>query len=134
MHAAHSSDVFFSAEPIGKFRFPSHRTMRDEMEIGSEYYRYTQGVDHVSEWYSALALRMATIKVMCVEAPDGFLVDEMDPLEDETVNLIGKIYVNFREQEDSFREKRKQKCKGTGEDTGRQPVVVVSATLQSAPT
>ena len=103
-------------DDLGLFEF-KHRAMRDELRIGAEYSRLTEGVDTPAEWFGLLAEMMSALKVLTVKAPDGWDMDAMDPLDGGTYDKIMRVFSALREKERFFR-------KGPGQDgqtTGPEP-------------
>jgi len=124
-----ATDFFVDVPGIGNFSF-AQRMMRDEFRIAAEYSRITEGVETPTSWLEIVGGWMATLKVLTVSAPDGWNLDEMDPLDQESYDNIRTVHQALRSKEHSFREGKKKgsetKRKGTGEGDG----VLVSPEVQ----
>lgn len=89
-------------EGVGAFTF-ARRNMRRELAIASEYSRLTEGVDTPSAFLETVAGWISTLKVLTLRAPDGWELDELDPLDDESYAVLVKVHAALREKEGSFR-------------------------------
>lgn len=107
---AHATDFTVEVDGIGTFRF-GRRSLRDEMRIGAEYSRLTEGVETPTASLELIAGWISTLKVMTVEAPKGWDIDAMDPLDDGTYTKLLKVHAAFRRKEDSFRGGEEQASK-----------------------
>lgn len=110
---ASATDFDVSVENIGSFTF-GRRTMRDEIKIQVEYARMIEGVTP-TEWLALVAGWIATLKVMTVRAPDGWAIDELDPLDDETYAKLQKVSKALDAKESSFRSKPSKTAEEAGE-------------------
>lgn len=103
-------------EGEGSFTF-RRRQMRDEFRIGAEYCRLSEGVAGATPWFAGLCQAVATLRVLTVEAPPGWDLDKMDPLEPATYDRIIRVHQALREKEEFFRSggvpQRTQKGEGT---------------------
>lgn len=107
-----ATDFTVTVDGIGAFTF-GRRNMRDEMRIGAEFSRLTEGVETPTPYLATVGGWMATLKVLTVSAPDGWGrtpdgepttdIDEMDPLSGETYDALMKVHAALREKEGSFR-------------------------------
>lgn len=96
------SDVYvIPVEGIGDFEF-RHRRIRDRITIPAEA-RRTLGGGSDSPPLIDAALRMATIQVLLLKAPDGWSLEALDPLDDASDGVILKVYEGLRQAEDAFR-------------------------------
>ena len=95
------TDFDVSVEGIGVFRF-GKRKMADEIAIQVEYARLIQGVDP-TDWLANVCGWISTLKVMTVRAPEGWDIDDLDPLDDETYLKLANVYGALTERERSFR-------------------------------
>ncbi len=118
-------------DDIGHFEF-RHRTMRDEMRIGAEYSRLTEGVDTPSPWLDLMSTMISVLKVLQVAAPDGWDVDDADPLDDDSYKQIVLVYNALREREARFRGGDGSERKETGEGNGGVNEPVVQTNLPAA--
>lgn len=102
--SAGPSDFHLDVEGVGKFVF-ARRTPRDVYRIRGEYANLTDGnYDADGNYADISALGFATIKVLMVSAPDGFSLDQLDPLVDEAwEEKVVKVFTSLREKELSFR-------------------------------
>lgn len=100
------SDFALSVDGIGTFSF-GKRTMRDEIAIQVEFARLIDGVEPTA-WLQAVCGWLSVLKVLTVRAPEGWDIDAMDPLEDETYAKLSKVYEALAEKERSFRRGPKQ--------------------------
>ena len=117
-------------ENVGAFVF-YHRTMREEMRIGAEYSRLTEGVEQPTRWLELFANMVAVINVLLHEAPTGWILDELDPLDAQSFNQITAVYNALRSKEARFRGADGTERKADGPRDGRLDYPVVSQTLQS---
>lgn len=83
------------------------RTMRDEIAIQVEYAKIIDGAEHPTAWLETMGGWLSALRVLTVRAPDGWDIDEMDPLDDETYLKLGRVHGALIEQERSFRGKSK---------------------------
>lgn len=116
---------------IGAFTF-SHRTMRDELRIGAEYSRLTEGVATPTPWLASFAEMVAALKTLTAEAPSGWDIDAMDPFEASSYSQILSAYNALRGAEDSFRGRPAKTGEGGGEASGQDHRVLVSQEVQPA--
>lgn len=106
-----TTDFTLPVDGIGTFTF-GRRTMADEIKIQVEYARIIEGVEP-TEWLSRVGGWISTLKVLTVRAPEGWDIDEMDPLDEDVYENMMLVYLALRAKEDSFRRKP-----GTGSETG----------------
>lgn len=97
------NDFHVEVEGMGRFVF-ARRQLNDHFAIAAEYSRLTEGVSHPTEWLHMFATAVSLIRVLTTSFPAGFDLDELDPLDDETYEKILKVYLAYREKEDSFRQ------------------------------
>ena len=122
------TDFVVKVEGVGAFTF-GKRTMRDEIAIQVEYARIIDGVEPTA-WLQAVGGWMSTLRVLTVRAPAGFDLDELDPLDDASYSLMGKVYDALSEQERSFRRPKSGRGKGSGAAPGDDGGVLVSPKVQ----
>lgn len=103
MRAPNVDDFQVSVEDIGVFKF-GRRKMRDEIQIQVEYASLIQGVEP-TEWLQNVCGWIAAFKVLMVKAPEGWDIETMDPLDNDTYRKMLKVYTAMRDQERSFRKK-----------------------------
>lgn len=118
-----------NVEDIGSFTF-AHRTMRSELAIGSEFSRLTEGVETPTPWLSAVAGWIAPLKVLTLKAPDGWNIDEFDPLDEDSYAKLAKVHEALRTKERSFRSKPNEKIEGSGEADQQVDGVLVPEAVQ----
>lgn len=101
---AKESDFPIEIDGIGRFKF-ARRTQKDRYLIRTYYGQLTN--DHWQEDGSVgdmEAFMHATIHVLVVEQPDGFSIDELDPiLDDDIQKKIENVFMALRQKELSFR-------------------------------
>ncbi len=123
------TDFFVLVEGVGRFSF-GQRKMADEMQIAVEYSLMTQGIDTPSAWLSIMAGAMSQLRVLTVTAPEGWDLDEMDPLNEDTYAKIVKVHRALRDQESSFRQKPAEASEESGPGSGEGAGVLVSPKVQ----
>lgn len=126
-----STDFDIVVEGIGRFRF-ANRTMRDHLKIEAEYSRIIDGVEPtaflkiIAEWISVL-------RVLTVDAPDGWNIDNMDPLDSVTYENLRKVHKALSDKEADFRGWANKAQPKSGEDKGEDAGVLVSPEIQPDP-
>ena len=95
------TDFQVSVEGVGIFKF-GRRNMSDEIKIQVEYARLIEGVEP-TEWLQTVCGWIAAFKVLTVLAPEGWDIDAMDPLDNDTYKNMALVYEALREKERSFR-------------------------------
>jgi hypothetical protein len=113
-------------EGVGVFTF-AKRTMRAHLAVEVEYSRLTEGVETITKFCGDVASAMADLKVLTVSAPKGWDVEELDAADDESFNLLMKVWSAFREREVTFRKGAQAPGAGAGPRAGAEPGVLVSA-------
>lgn len=116
---AHKTDFPVDVEGVGTFVF-GRRRMADEIRIHVEYSRLTEAVAP-TPWLDSVATWLATLRVMMVRAPDGFVLDELDPLDDETYEKLLKTHAALVAKEASFRRGPAAKGEAGREVSGQDP-------------
>jgi len=113
-----STDFSVDVEGVGSFRF-ARRTLRDEMRISAEFARMAEGVDLVDakvgspEYFlSQVGGWISPLKVLTVSAPDGWDLDSMDPLDEDTYSKLMRVHDALRAKEGSFRRKPNSQSSG----------------------
>lgn len=109
-----NTDFQISVDGIGTFTF-GRRRMRDEMAIAAEFSRLTEGVETPTPYLASVAGWVSTLKILTVEAPEGWDMDEMDPLDDDTYAKLVKVHTALRDKERSFRSGSKQEVEAKRE-------------------
>lgn len=110
----HSTDFHVTVDGVGTFSF-ARRTLRDEVRIGAEFSRLTEGVDTPTPWLQITAGVMATLKILTVSGPDGWDIESFDPLDQDTYDKMILVHSALRAKEDSFRRGAGQGGKETGQ-------------------
>jgi hypothetical protein len=123
------TDFFVDVDQLGTFRF-AKRKMSDEIAIQRLYSEYTGGVTP-TVWLLTLGEYLSTIRALLVESPDGWDIDNLDPLEDETYEQIGRVFVALREREETFRKGAGEKRKAPRAKDAKHRGSVVSPDLQA---
>lgn len=98
-----ATDFIVPVKGIGNFTF-AYRTMGEEMKLQVEYARMIDGVTP-TEWLSTVCGWIATLRTLTVRAPEGWDIDEMDPLDDDSYAKIMMVHAALRAKEGSFRRK-----------------------------
>lgn len=122
-------DFTVDVEGLGQFVF-GYRKMEDHLKIEVEFARITQGLAQPTPWLLTIGEWMSTLRILLVKAPNGFDLDEIDPLEDDTFNNLRAIFRALREKEDSFRKKRAPGSEASRAGTGEQPALLVPPQVQ----
>lgn len=117
------TDFYVDVEGVGRFRF-ARRTLMLEAEVQREYAMIAGGVDPTA-WLMTLGEYISTLRVLIVEGPEDWDMDNMDGLDDDTYEKISKVFHALREREETFRRRHGAKGKAPGEGNGEhdQPVV-----------
>jgi len=100
---AQKTDFTIDVEGIGSFTF-ARRTMRDEIRIQREFARIIDGVEPTA-WLEQVGGWISDLGVLTVEAPEGWDIEGMDPLDDDTYAKMAKVHAALRDKERSFRGK-----------------------------
>ena len=116
---------------IGTFEIRK-RTLGVQMKIHAELNRLTEGapLSTLSDWFIDLCGLVAELKGLIIKAPDGWSMDDLDPL-DDGYDRLRAVYRAIRVQEDSFRTQAKG-SQAASAGSSEQPAMVVSGSV-SAP-
>lgn len=129
---AKPTDFLVEVPKVGRFTF-GRRTMADEVAYQVEFARIIDGVQP-TDWLKIIGSALADLRVMTVRAPDGWNLDELDPLDPETEAKLIAVHLAYRDKENSFR--RPGRDAATGAGSGSEDVaggrVPVSAPVQPA--
>lgn len=120
------TDFHQEVEGVGHFVF-ARRTMRDEMRIAAEFSRLTEGVETPTNFLATVAGWIATLKVLTVSAPDGWDLDEMNPLDDDVFARIGGVNKALRTREGQFRAPKGTAGQNGGQAAGGHDQLLVSS-------
>ena len=117
-----------SVPDVGVFEIRK-RTLRVQMGIHAELNRLTEGAPlaTLSDWFIDLCSLVAELKGLIAKAPDGWSMDDIDPL-DDGYDRLRVVYRAIRIQEDSFRAKAKRP-EEESPSTGGQPAMVVPGSV-----
>ena len=126
-----ANDYYFDVKDIGRFR-AARRTMAIEVEIQREYASMAGGVEPTA-WLITLAEYLSTLRVLVVDAPEGWDMENMDPLDDETYQQLGQVFSALREREETFRRKPGAPGKESGQANGEHGGSVVSPDVPLTP-
>lgn len=107
-----ATDYTVDVDGVGTFTF-GRRTMRDEVDVQREYAAILGGVVPTA-WLEIVGNWIATLKVLTVRAPNGWDIDEMDPLDNETYEKMKRVYNALSEKELSFRRGNVPPSEGNG--------------------
>ena len=116
---------------VGTFEV-KRRTLKVQMQVHAELNRLTEGAPlaTLSDWFVDLCALVAELRVLIVRAPEGWSLDEIDPLDDGYEQLRA-VYRAIREQEGRFRAERKgHQAPGAG--TGQEPAMVGPGPVSAA--
>lgn len=111
------NDFEVKVEGIGTFTF-GRRKLSDEVAIQVEYARIIDGVQP-TEWLSLVAGWLSAFKVLTVRAPEGWNIEEMDPLDDNTYSKLSRVHAALVEKERSFRKGAQSNGEGAGAGQGQ---------------
>ena len=109
------NEFTITVDGVGAFTFRK-RNMRTEFAIQSEYSRLTEGVDTPTTQLHLFASMVSELKVLTVKAPEGWDIDQLDPLDDDSYRKIADTHRAMREKEQSFR--RQASTVGAGDGAG----------------
>lgn len=108
-------DTFVVEVPdVGSFEC-RRRTMRVAIAITAEYNRLTEGAPVVSDEFNWLCSFVSYLKVMIVEGPEGWNVDEVNPDSEEEMATLNKVYREVKAAEARFRAGGGSEPKAEGE-------------------
>ena len=130
MRTPSESDFSVPVEGVGRFVF-GRRKMADEIKIQVEYAKMIDGAP-ATDWLALVAGWISALKVLTVRAPEGWDVDEMDPLDDDTYAKMAKVHAALADQERSFRRKPAQGGEVSREGNGNNSGVLVPPAVQPA--
>lgn len=95
------TDFTVKVDEIGTFTF-GKRTMRDEVAVQVEFARIIEGVEPTA-WLQTVGGWLATLRVLTVRAPEGWDLEDMDPLDPDTYAKLSRVHDALRDKERSFR-------------------------------
>lgn len=112
------TDFIVPVEDVGDFTF-ARRTMEDEFMIAREYSRVIGDIEHPSWYLNMLASCVSPLRVLTVKAPEGWDLDTLDPLQEETFQGLTKVATALREAEERFRRGTGSAGEGVGSQAGQ---------------
>lgn len=130
MRLPQPTDFFEDVEGIGRFRF-AKRKMADEVQIQRLFSEYTGGVEPTA-WLLTLGEYLSTLRVLTVSAPEGWDLDDLDPLEAETYTKLGRVFIALREREETFRAGSSKAGQSSGAANAEHGGSLVSPDVQTA--
>ena len=130
MRLPQKTDFYETVEGIGRFRFAKRR-LSDELQIQRAYAEYAGGVEPTI-WLATLAEYLSTLRVLTVEAPENWDLDNMDPLEEATYQNLARVFIALREREETFRAKPAANGQGPRPQDGEVSGLLVSDALPPA--
>lgn len=125
---SHTTDFTLPVDGIGTFTF-ARRKMADEMKIQVEYARMIDGTQP-TQWLSLVAGWISALMVLTVKAPDGWDLDELDPLDDESYAKLKRVYDALMQKEQSFRSGHGKAREGERAGAGEDGAVLVPQEVQ----
>lgn len=93
-----------TVEGVGAF-VCRRRTMRVAVAISAEYNRLTEGAEIVSPEFAGVCNFMAYLRVIVITGPDGWNPYDVDPDDNEAMDVLRKVYVAIKDAEARFRGK-----------------------------
>jgi hypothetical protein len=90
-----------SVEKIGDFRFRK-RKVPDQIRIQADAVRLMGGVSDDPD-LTDFAMAWSTLKTLAVAMPEGFDMDEMDPLDSADTDRVWAVWRALRVEEAKFR-------------------------------
>lgn len=131
MSTANQQQFTVEVEGIGTFHF-AKRTMRNEFRIQAEYSRLTEGVETPTENLQIMAGIFSTLRVLTLRAPDGWNLDDLDPLEEDDYAKAIRVHAALRAKEGSFRRGQAGTGSAAWQGDGRDGGVLVPTSLPAA--
>lgn len=104
MRDASDTDFAVDVAGVGTFTF-ARRTYGDRLKIRAEYLRLVGDLGDQDQALSTQAAVMATHRVLCVAAPDGWQdLSAIDLVaQPDAEDKIFALYIALKDKEDSFR-------------------------------
>lgn len=122
------TDFIVKVDDVGQFTF-ARRKMKDEIAIQVEYSRMLDGVVP-TPWLDVVAGWISALRVLTVRAPEGWDVDEMDPLDADVYARIGKVHGALTKKEQDFRSQAGGRGQGAGSGAVPDGQVLVPPEVQ----
>lgn len=89
---------------VGSFLF-RHRTLKLQIAIEAGMERVTLGPVQ-GPALRLFAAAVATLETLTVEGPDGWDLEEIDPLDDAEFGKVERVFGRLRDVEETFRKER----------------------------
>jgi hypothetical protein len=99
--------------------------MGTQMKIAAEFSRLTEGVKTPTPYLEQTSDCLATLRVLIASAPEGWNVDELDPLDADSYLQMLRVHGALRAREDGFRRKPKQASPASGPDDAADAAILV---------
>lgn len=106
------TDFRVSVDSVGDFVF-AKRTMADEIKVQVEFARMIDGVEP-TQWLQVVCGALADLRVLSVSSPEGWNLDDLDPMDEGVYAKLVSVHEAFREKERSFRRSKGEDDKGGG--------------------
>lgn len=90
-----------SVDGIGEFTF-KRRTLDAQFKIEAGAVQLLGG-ETASDALYRMAISFATVRHLAVTVPEGWDVDEIDPLDSEQMDRVQRVFGRLRQQEETFR-------------------------------
>lgn len=132
---AADTDFFVEPEGVGRFRY-GRKTFGDRIRIRAEFLRLTGGNEDDLD-LSTMAGLVAAHKVLCVEAPVGWVdLEAIDALEDEQGldKKLLRLYQLVVDKEGSFRRGPIARVEAEGSGAGENDGVLGAPAVQPVAT
>lgn len=100
---------------VGEFVF-RRRTLDTQIKLQADAVRLTGG-EIESTSLTGFAMAIATLRALTVRAPDGWNLDEVDPLDEEAMSAVLKVFGSLRAAEETFRSKAQPERAAMGAGT-----------------
>lgn len=105
-----------TVEGIGVFTFRK-RNMAAEIKISVEFARITEGAP-VDEFTAVFCRAIAELKVLTVTCPEGWVIEDMDPFDDDSYAKVFKVRGALLDGDGGTFRGKGEVGKGTGEGEG----------------
>lgn len=123
MRKPSQNDFTVQVPDVGYFTF-ARRKMSDEVAIQVEFARIIDGVTP-TQWLEIVAGSISALKVLTVRAPEGWDINELDPLDDDSYAKLIAVHSALTSKEQSFRRSKITGSENEGQGTGDNDRVLV---------
>jgi hypothetical protein len=113
---------------LGTFKF-RHRTIKDQLWIEREAMEMLGG-ETESAHLRSCAIALATVERLTIEAPDGWDIQTVDPLDGGAVSEVYRVFGELVSTESRFRGRPLPAGKAVGTGAVADPGVLVPAEIQ----